>query len=217
MVLVLFFLGLVILLVLIFVCLLISNIQISIENLKIDSSNKEQIIKDQFVIRLKMYLFKKIKILSIKFDKKRIQKIYLTQKEKLEKIDPSEVLKTLPINTNTIKQIKKREIELSNLDFKINLGLEDVILTTSVVGILSVLFPLFLSLFIDKYDSKRFEYEIKAKYNQKMSIDLSLDCKIDISIKEIVFFFLYVLKQKKKKENKENKKMYQNKIGYNYN
>jgi len=178
MVLVLFFL---IIIILIFLTSL-ASIQIDIRNFKLYKEEKipRQTNKDYEVI-VYGYIFKKIKIFKYKINDKKMRKKYFENIKK--KIDLS-ILKSFFSNNFDISNVKFVEIESLNL--KLNLGTENVIVTSGIVTLSNILISFFLAKLITSYNKEKYKYEVKAIFENKNKIDLFLESRIRIKLFSIL-------------------------------
>ena len=87
MILVLIFLCIIIILFLFFLVLLLSSIKLEIKDFEL--SNITEITTKDYMIKMSINLFEKIKIFSIKLNSNKLKKIY--SKSKLEKINLKEI------------------------------------------------------------------------------------------------------------------------------
>ena len=148
MILVLIFLCIIIILFLFFLVLLLSSIKLEIKDFEL--SNITEITTKDYMIKMSINLFGKIKIFSIKLNSNKLKKIY--SKSKLGKINLKEIKEIF-----TVKDIKNLKLELMYLNMKLKIGLEDVILTSSLVFIISTAISILLPHIIKIYNSENYK------------------------------------------------------------
>lgn len=209
MVLVLILLGIFIILLSLFLLVIFSKLQISVNHFTLSNN---AIGEEKLQIKVKFYLLKKIKIFTLNLSHERLNRIY--EKEK-DNIDQSKLIKKIHFNKETLRAIRKSEIELLEFDLNASIGFEDITITTGVVTLISILFPNVLSIFVDKYSSEKFKYTIHPIYNNQFQYDVHLNCIIEISIKEIYHILLFMQKNKITKEKRKDKKVFK-RMEYNY-
>ena len=162
------------------VCIIVifnSSFKLSISKLKIDTENGNI----DYEIKFGLYFMKKIRIIGLKLNKDKQEKI----KRRIQKLQNSKLIKKLSktsikkiplklekklereILFNNIKPLKLAKIIFKNLKieilkFKMNLqiGLEDVIITSSLITIISVIVPIILRL-TNKYIKNINNYRYK--------------------------------------------------------
>ena len=201
------FLLVFILIILPIVIILLSTIKIVVKDLIISNQNKGKIIKN-YEIHFKLYFLNKIKILNIKVDETLINKLNL--KEKIDKMDFSKVKKDIPDKKELKILFKKLDFELSNLDLKIELGIDDVILTSAIVALISALIGIGLSKVVKKYDSKNYRYIINPLYINKNIIKVIMNCIIQVKMVHIIYIIYILLKRRRvhKHERTSNRRSY---------
>lgn len=191
---ILFFLSL------IFLILCLSNIEIEINKLWIDTQNKRnEKIKDYlFYIRLK--LLGKITLLKIKIDNDKINKV------KKSKILNSKLLKKiskfnikgikLTDKSQVIESIKELNIRVNKLNLYFAISISDNILTSFAVVIIATLISVIVAKNIKKGISKdEYAYKIKPIYEYKPRLKIKLNCIIDIKIVHIMNVIYRLIKK----------------------
>lgn len=189
------------------ITLLLSVLSIRIERMNISNYSKEKLLKDyEFHIELK--LLNKIKILDIIINKAFIEKMQL--KDKFNNINLSQLRKDIP-NKKEIKNIiKKLNIDISQLNLNIDIGTEDVIITSAIVAMLSAIIGIVLAQVIKKYDKEKYSYTIIPLYINKNVIKISLSCIIQIKIVHIIYIIYVLFKKRRvyKYERSSNRRSY---------
>ena len=192
MVLVFIFLGIIIISLSFFIILLFSTIQISIEKLKINTNNIKK-INDDYKIRITLYFLKKIPLLIIKLNNSKIKKIY--KNNKFNKIDINNKLNKMNINKKDIfRFIKIIKINIKSLDLKINLSLEDCVITSYIIVIISSIIGIILP-FLAKENIYKCHYIINSKYTNKNEFYMSLDSIFQIKIVHIICSIIFFIKK----------------------
>lgn len=223
-----FFILILIVLVSIFIVYSLS-LKISINRILVDTKNNNF----DYEIKVGLYLVKKIRIIAIKINKEKMAKIEQT----IEKLNRSKILKKLSkfniekmslklekklkkeiINKN-IKPIEAVEIILKNLKietlkFKMDLriGLEDVIITSFLIAILSSILSIALKFTVNNIkDGNKYYYKILPIYRNENVLKLNLNCIINIKmvhIINIIYIFLGKKGRSDKNERTSNRRSY---------
>lgn len=223
-----FFILILIVLVSIFIVYSLS-LKISINRILVDTKNNNF----DYEIKVGLYLVKKIRIIAIKINKEKIAKIEQT----IERLNRSKILKKLSkfniekmslklekklkkeiINKN-IKPIEAVEIILKNLKietlkFKMDLriGLEDVIITSFLIAILSSILSIALKFTVNNIkDGNKYYYKILPIYRNENVLKLNLNCIINIKmvhIINIIYIFLGKKGRSDKNERTSNRRSY---------
>ena len=198
-----------------------SSFKLSISKLKIDTENGNI----DYEIKFGLYFMKKIRIIGLKLNKDKQEKI----KRRIQKLQNSKLIKKLSktsikkiplklekklereILFNNIKPLKLAKIIFKNLKieilkFKMNLqiGLEDVIITSSLITIISVIVPIILRL-TNKYikNINNYRYKILPIYGNKNVLKLDLDCIINLKLVHIINIIYIIVKMKRRSDKNE--------------
>ncbi len=206
------------------VCIIVifnSGFKLSISKLKIDTENGNI----DYEIKFGLYFMKKIRIIGLKLNKDKQEKI----KRRIQKLQNSKLIKKLSktsikkiplklekklereILFNNIKPLKLAKIIFKNLKieilkFKMNLqiGLEDVIITSSLITIISVIVPIILRL-TNKYikNINNYRYKILPIYGNENVLKLDLDCIINLKLVHIINIIYIIVKMKRRSDKNE--------------
>ena len=208
MILVFIFLSIIIFLSLILLILMMSNIKIKIKKLNIINFRSDK----KYKIYFQIYLFDKIKIISIKIDNKKINKI--TKSNRFNNIIKSEQLPRLfkSIDLKKILSInRKLNIKFEELDLKLKLGIGNVIINSYIIAIFSTIISTILArntnnnksinnnndnnININNCNNNRnLFYCIIPDYNNKV-FKMNLDCIISIKIVHIILVLYNFIKE----------------------
>lgn len=157
----------------------IANFQYS--NLKIENQKKP-------IIKISLYFLGKIKLLSFKLKK------YET------KLDNKSILNILK-NRNTKQTRKKlstkilKKCKINKLNLELFIDTENVLLTSYLVGISSIIISNLLKKYIKKYKKENYKYKILPVYKNKNFIYLNFNVILSIKIVHIIKVFLYISKK----------------------
>lgn len=175
-----FFVILIIILLILFF-----RIEIKIEKFQYLSHIKK--ISEDSRVYIDLYIFNFIKILRLKYNEEKLNKIM--NNKKLKNIDKKIIIGNLKkIKANEI--IKK--IEFKYLDLNIRVGVKDFINTCYIVTILSTI----LSMVNTKLIFKEKYYTIYPIFENKNKIDINLKCIISIKLVNIIYIILSFLRKR---------------------
>lgn len=180
----LFFLFLIVFLEIIVISL---RFEFEIENFSYSNMLKKT--PDNFCIKVRIYIFNKIKFLEIKLDNQKLKKIY--SKQKVEKIDTKKMMKRLP-KSNKEKLNFLKKINLQKLDLNLEIGTIDIMLTTSIIPILSS----FLSYFLVKAGNRNCKYRIMPIYVERFVYKIDLNCIFSLKMIHIINIMWLILRKR---------------------
>lgn len=183
--------------------ILFSTISIRTEKLEISNCNSINKLTYDFEIYCELLALNKFKIFSLKIDKEKIKqlnsKIHL--KNKMKNMNFKKIKQGFPkIKLQEI--FKKLNINVSKFNFKLELGTEDVIITSALIAIISSALGIFLAKVIKDFNKEKYSYEIKPIYNNKNLINLYLNCIIKVKVVHIISI-IYLLLRKRRVESNE--------------
>lgn len=228
----LFFLCVLIIFLVILLVIRYSSIRISIINLEIDTDNKD-IISD-YQVEVDIYFFKKIRIMKFTVNEKKVKKLQNSKFiKRISNINFGRVTKRLEKrlqdkvmldykNFNILNFVKvlSKEIKPEILKFKLNLkiGVEDIMVTTYAIPIISTLISFILRLTVKDVDLKNkrkdYYYKIEPIYNKNI-INLRLNCIINVKIVHIINI-IYIFLIKKRRSDKYERASYRRSYGYSH-
>ncbi len=197
-----FFLIFVLTIFIIFLGLITTKIRLKIVDLEFDSSNRKGgYLNEKFLIILKIYLFDKIPVFKIKINKAKIEK--MKNSNSLNKIK-DEFNQKLIKNENDFDKdllfaIYKFPFGIYNSNLRLDIGTEEILITTFLIPIIST----FISLILKKYAKNNYQrFEIKPIYQEKNV--LKLEFRGIFEIKMIHIINTICILKKKKRRVKEN-------------
>lgn len=182
-------------LIAVFIIIVLSTIKFEIVDFEL--SNIIPITPKNYKIKLSFYLFGKIKLFSFKLNSERARKMY--SKMNIEKFDIEKGRKLLTIKNINI--LKKLNIRLDYLDLELDLGLEDVILTTELITLISIVISNILPHIISKYIPNKYRYKIMPIYINKNAYYIKLNCIFQLKIVHIINIIYIYLKKGKSDKN----------------
>ena len=109
-----------------------------------------------------------------------MKKIYSSKQ--LEKIDLGKITRKIPINKSSLKSILKLKINIETLNLNLELGLQNALLTSYTVAIISSAIGIILPHIVKPQDLKQCKYQISPVYNNTDTINLYLNSTINIKI-----------------------------------
>lgn len=207
---------LILILILIILALFVfSSISFLVE--KLQFSNKAK-IKLDYTIHFELKILRKIRILNVSITPQRIEKIMkkFNLKEKLGQINWKDLKADLPSKEQTSQIVKKLDLKLEKFQLKLELGTEDVIITSFLVMLISSVLAMLLTKAIKHYEKEKYSYEIMPIYENRNVIKLILNGKIEIGVFSIIAIVFDLIKAHKKQKVKEKKEDILNKKKYSY-
>lgn len=196
--LVLFFIYAILIILLILAILIVltlnSQLELHISNLKVSTAEKPK-VKAKYKIELGIILFNKIKIFNINTSKMKVNKQNLGKVvKKIQEKDENYTNKKL-IN-EVIKNLRNMNIEIKELDLKLQIGLEDAAQTAILIGVISSIIAILLR---SKLKAPN-KYEVMPIYQNKNILKLELDCIIRLNLAN--YIYKNIMKGRKKNERK---------------
>ena len=151
---------LLIILAILITLIILTTIQIHIENVRIELPKRERNLNKRYKITIKFCILKKFTYLKLDITKKKIERVFIQKnidklKEKIKK-DKNK------IDTKIISKIKKVNLKIQKLNLQIYLGLEDAGANAITVGILSCFMAIIIGLLYEKN-----VFEVDSKCNRK--------------------------------------------------
>lgn len=189
------------------ITLLLSTLKIRIEKLDLSNYTKGKILNN-YELHIELYLLNKIKILDIKINESVIGKLKL--KDKFNNIDLQQLKKDMPNKKDMKEIIKKLDINLEQLDLKVDIGIDNVILTSAIVAIISAVLGIALSQVIKRYNKDSYKYVITPLYIGKNVIKVTLNCIIQVKVVHIIYIIYILFKKRRvyKHERTSNRRSY---------
>ena len=185
--------------VFLFICILIlditliiyfSNIQVEINNLKFSSVTREYINNDYKVL-IKWRILSKIPIKKIIITQSKLEKINI--KEKMKNIDLDKFKNSNIIDKKNIKALKNLNIEIEKLNFYIDIGTENAMLTAIIVPTISTLISVIINKNIKDYNDAK--YIVNPIYINQNIINIIFSGIFELKIRNIIYI-IYMLSKK---------------------
>lgn len=233
MVLVFILLAIFILILTVFFLVLLSTFRVEIRdlkatNIKNKSEKKEDIssdykVKTQNIINIKkknkssyavilsLYLFNKLKWISIHFNDEKMRKAY--SRMQLEKIDLKKLEKNLKLED--LKIIKKLQLKVSYLNLKIQLGTESPVITSFLVAIFSSVIAIFLPYLATNLKEENYQYIIQPIYQNQNLYKIQFNCIIQVKMVHIINV-IYIFLKKGRSDLNERTTSNRRTYGYSY-
>lgn len=210
MVLVLFFLGMLVLLISVIILIIVSTLHIQIKNLSV--SNMKPKNKAKYAIIISLYLGNKIKWIWFNLNDKRMKKMY--SKIQLEKLDFQKLKKDFKMKD--LKQLPKLKPKISYLNLDANLGVIDPTATSFLVAIIATIISLLLPYLATDLKEKNYIYNIKPLYYNQNLYKVNVDCIIEIKMVHIINVIYYILIKKGRKKNDQSTTSNRKSYAYSY-
>ena len=193
------FLSFFLLIIIIFMLL---NIKLSVVKFKISNINSISHIQIDLILKLGLYIGKKIKVFEIYFNKEKLlkNKYILKFKKKNDIKKDIGIMKDEKMK-NAIKKIKNN---LENIKLKLNLGTEDAKLTAILLGIISTMFGVLVPFIYYSKNIKlldNLEYHLIPNFSNKNILKLEFTGELSIKLLHIIYILYASLKINKKIKN----------------
>lgn len=209
----------------IFILILISKLKIDIKNFNVQNINKEKNNKNFFIVV--SFVILNLTWLKIKINKNSMAKEYVKEKLKVEEKnikmgkEAEKVAKIFLDDKKIRDEFKKISIVLEKLDLNINVGLEDCVITSYLVGIIAIVISNILPHVVAKKlkeeeISERYKYEIVPIYENKNLYKISLNCIITAKMVHIIYIIFLIKKEKKRRSDKNERTSNRKPYEYSY-
>ena len=145
--------------------------------------------KFEFIIKIRIYIFGKIPITSIKINENNLKKYENKKILKIirKKFDLFQIKIIEDINNrdkkifkDILNIVRKTDVKIKGIDMVIDIGIDDVIATSIVVPVISTGIAFILQNV--KFNNKKGQYLVKPIYNLeglKSSVNLSIKCILE--------------------------------------
>lgn len=180
--------------ILLILSIISSTLKIEIKNLRFSNFEKNNIT---YKLKLTIYTFYKFKLFSVKLNNKKIKNIL--NRLHLKKIDLTKIKKDFQISD--IKEISKIKPRILYLDLDLRLGVENVVLTSYIVGIVSTIIATILPYITTTSQIKNINYKILPIYN-KNAYNIKLNNVVQLKTIDILIAVYNIAKLRKKNERK---------------
>lgn len=167
--------------------LILSKVQIKINNFKFCSQTKRHINEDYEVV-IRLCFFK------IRMTKEKLEKMKL--KEKVKKIDLSKLEKMPSMQKEVFREIKRLDIGIKKFELKVELGTENAGLTSILVPAISTVIAILLKRKMKKFENQTFQIHPVFVNQNLVKIDFSGIFEIKMS--HIIDIIYHVIKSEKK-------------------
>ena len=191
MVLVLFICTILIVVMLFIITVLLSTIKIELKNFNISNL---KIKRTNYKLIFSLSFLNKFKWLSFKLNKRKLNKIRL--KMHLDRIDIKKLEKDFKISD--IKELLKIKPRLTSMNLKLQVGFEDIILTTYIVPSICTLLSVILPGVTRRNDIKNIKYVVEPIYNHGNLYYINLNSNIEIKMLNLLNSIYGIYKNRKK-------------------
>lgn len=203
----------IILIIFIFLILIITvKVEVKIQNIKYNSEKvKGERLANNYQIIIKILTLEKIPIFRLKINKSKIEKInaktHLKQKIK-EEIQKQDIAKAIEMEKKfDLKKLipevyKNIKLETENINLKIDIGTENVVLTSFIIPIISTILA---------FTVKR-NFEVQPIYQNKNIIKFELNGIFSVKMIHIIDTICILKKKRRvyKNERTSNRRTYDN-------
>ena len=192
----------------IFLVLALSNLEINIEGLQLDTTKKPIIYNTLIYIKLK--LFNHITFLKIKIDNKKINKMKNSKLAKSKALKKAFYKQKAILKKEGMKIVKNLDINLEQINLKLVIGLIDTMVTILSIPILSTIISIIIARTTKEYIKEDYKYTIIPDYGTNLVIKIQLNCIINIKLAHIMKVIYMLLKKgsEKNDERTSNRRTY---------
>jgi len=211
----LFFYVLIFLFILLIEILLLSTLKIEINNLKISTEKyKERFIDEDYKITISLWGLRKIRFFNLEITKEKLENFRIKDKIKinLNKIDLKKIKEKSNIGFKNLRKIRRYTPKIDYIDLVAIIGLDDAILTSYIVVLISSIIGLLLRRPIE--ESKENRFIITPIYINRNLLNLELNCIFETKLIHIIYI-IYIL-NKKGRVNKNVRTSNRRSYGYSY-
>ena len=187
------FLFILLILCILLLIIVFSKIRIDVKKFEYCSANKKY-INPNYYLQLSWIILSKIPIIKIKLNKHTVKKLKL--KDKFVDIDVKMWEERKKIDKETISIIKKIDFAIRKLKLKIDIGTENLAITSLLIPIVSTVISFLLR---NKMKTKEEQtYIVQPIYNNQNYLNITISGIFEIKMNHIINV-VYLLSRKKKK------------------
>lgn len=203
-----FFIAIVSIFLLYILACTFSTLHLKVDSIKISNDNQNKKLEYNYEIHVTLYFLNKIKILNIGINKEKIEKLQLTKK--IQTLDIKKMEKELFSKEERKKILNMLDLQLTKFVFHLEIGTEDVIITSGIVAILSAVLGIALAKVIKHYEQEKYQYKIMPIYQNRNVLKLNLNCIIQVKLVHIIYMIFVLLKRRRveKHERTSNRRTY---------
>lgn len=183
----LLFFSIIIIIFTLIIMLLFSEIKFKINDFELLKSESKKDVK--YNVKIGLYLLGKLPIISFKLSNKKSSKFI--KKSYIEKL-----FKNIPQNNNkqkvkrkTLWNLIRKNGKVTSFKLEMYIDVEDVLITSYLVGIISSVIPVLLRNNIDKVNPESLNYRVLPVYKNQNFIYLKLNSIFNIKLVHIINMF----------------------------
>ena len=188
-------LGVILLFLVVFIGL---TIQTKVENIVLQKEERKEMVLD-YTVKVRLLFLGKVPVGQITITKQKLEKLHLEQK--IQQMNWKNIEQELPKKEEAKELFEKLKIQLMAFHLRIDLGIEDVSVTSMLTTLLASGLGWILARAIKRYDPEKYAYEIHPIYENRNAINLQLNCIIQVKMVNIIGMIYILLKRKKKEKN----------------
>ena len=188
------FMWLIVGLIAIIFIIILSTIRFSLNRFKATNVDNMNIALDKvqydYDISISFWFLNIIPYFKFRINKDKMQKIKF--KPNFKDIN----LYSLKKNYFRIKDdLHKIDLKLDKLYLKLYIRTEEIIFTNMLIVLISSILPITLAKIINKFDAKKYQYEIKPLYKNINLFNLKLNLVISLKVWDIIHLLFSILKK----------------------
>ena len=189
------------------IMLMFSRLEININKLNMSNINEKRNNKNLIIsISIK---FGQLCMFKIKMNTEKLANIYAKALKNKQKNNKK--ISNKKNNEKVKEEIKKLDFKIENLNLNLYIGTEDCVLTSYLIGIISIIISNILPHFINyKNDFDEYKYIINPIYNNQNSYKINLNCIFNVKLVHIIYvIYLFKKGRSDKNERTSNRKSYE--------
>lgn len=186
----------------------INNFEISnnkIANIKTINTNENNIknkanisyISKDYEVIISLLFLNKVKWISLHLNRLKLRKIYT--KMHLERINIKKIEQDFKLSD--IKEIIKIKPNIEKLKLHIDIGLENVLLTSYIIPLICTILSIILSKNIKIQDLDEIEYIVNPIYNKGNKYNIKLSSVLRVKMVSILMTIVKIYKKSRKNQN----------------
>lgn len=182
---------------LIVIAIITLKIKVEVENVQFNSYEEEH-LKNNYIINIKIYIFRKLPIFKIKIDNNKVRR-FLKNDKIMGKVKAEKnkiILNKNDINMKTLKALKNIKIDIKKLKLDINIGTENAATTAVIIPILSTIIAISLRKKINKYNQNHV-FKITPIYMNQNLININFSGIFEVKMIHIINTICILNKERK--------------------
>jgi len=183
-------------------------------------------LQNNYKIYVRLYLFNKIRWLSIKIDNKKVKKFekgrllqWIDKKAGMRIEEEMKHMETLILkerkkifSKQTWEHIKDLNIKISKLKMSVEIGTENAVITSYLTAFIGTAVSILLAFAIEDYKKEKYHYTITPLYKNQNLLKMDFNCIINIKMVHIIntLYIIALIKRSEGKNGASDRRTYDN-------